>query len=60
MDEDELVIFEVEDAGEEESSLLPIEDEALLDEVYEEFCRVMEEDDLAEEAMELEPDGEEE
>ena len=49
-----------EDAGEEESSLLPIEDEALLDEVYEEFCRVMEEDDLAEEAMELEPDGEEE
>lgn len=60
LDEDELVIFEVEDAGEEESSLLPIEDEALLDEVYEEFCRVMEEDDLAEEAMELEPDGEEE
>ncbi len=40
----EMVIFEVgEDKG-EESSLLPIEDEAFLDEVYEEFCRVMDEE----------------
>ncbi len=59
LDEDELVIFEIANAdNEDESALLPIEDEALLDEVYEEFCRVMEEDELADEAMELEPDEE--
>lgn len=46
VDEDELIIFEVSgtDTG-DESELLPIEDQDLLDEVYEEFCRVMELDD---------------
>lgn len=52
-DDDEVVIFEL--AGEEgEETLLPIEDEALLEEVYEEFCRVMEEEEAAEEAEDAE------
>ena len=47
------------DAGDDEETadLLPVEDEKLLDEVFEEFCRVLEEDELAEEAMSLEPDA---
>ena len=45
VDEDELIIFEVADGEEEESELLPIEDQDLLDEVYEEFCRVLDEED---------------
>lgn len=45
VEEDELIIFEVADGEDDESELLPIEDQDLLDEVYEEFCRVLEEDD---------------
>lgn len=56
--EDDLVIFELSGDDEETAELLPVEDEALLDEVFEEFCRVLEEDELAEEAESLEPDGE--
>lgn len=56
--EDDLVIFELSGDDEETADLLPIEDEALLDEVFEEFCRVLEEDELAEEAESLEPDDE--
>lgn len=52
--EDDLVIFELNGDDEETADLLPIEDEALLDEVFEEFCRVLEEDELAEEAESLE------
>lgn len=55
MDEDDLVIFEVSGDDEETAELLPIEDEALLDEVFQEFCRVLEEDEMAEEAESLEP-----
>jgi len=56
-DTDEVVIFEL--SGEEgKEVLLPIEDEALLDEVYEEFCRQMEEDENAEEAQLLDGDCE--
>lgn len=52
-EEDEVVIFEI--SGEEDSqTLIPVEDEKLLEEVFEEFCRVMEEEDLAEEAESLE------
>ncbi len=54
IEDDDLVIFELAGDDEETCELLPIEDEALLDEVFEEFCRVLEEDELAEEAMELE------
>lgn len=56
IEDDDLVIFELAGDDEETCELLPIEDEALLDEVFEEFCRVLEEDELAEEAMELEPE----
>ena len=55
--EDDLVIFELSGDDEEVAELLPIEDDALLDEVFEEFCRVLEEDELADEAMSLEPDN---
>ena len=58
IEEDDLIIFELSGDDEETAELLPIDDEALLDEVFNEFCRVMEEDELAEEAESLEPDGE--
>ena len=56
IEEDDLMIFELSGDDEETAELLPVEDEGLLDEVFEEFCRVLEEDELAEEAMSLEPD----
>lgn len=41
---EEVIIYEVTgEAGHEE--LIPVEDEATLDAVYEEFCRILEEDD---------------
>ncbi len=58
IEDDDLVIFELNGDDEETCDLLPIEDEKLLDEVFEEFCRVLEEDELAEEAASLEPDEE--
>lgn len=45
VDDDELIIFEVADGEGEESELLPIEDQDLLDDVYEEFCRVLDEEE---------------
>lgn len=54
IEDDDLIIFELSGDDEEVADLLPIEDEQLLDEVFEEFCRVLEEDELAEEAMSLE------
>ena len=56
IEDDDLVIFELAGDDEETADLLPVEDEALLDEVFEEFCRVLEEDELADEAMSLESD----
>ncbi len=58
IEDDDLVIFELNGDDEETCDLLPVEDEKLLDEVFEEFCRVLEEDELAEEAASLEPDAE--
>ena len=58
MEDDDIVIFELAGDDEETADLLPVEDEKLLDEVFEEFCRVLEEDELAEEAASLEPDAE--
>ena len=52
--EDDLIIFELSGDDEETAELLPVEDETLLEEVFEEFCRALEEDELAEEAEELE------
>ena len=54
MEDDDLIIFELSGDDEETADLLPVEDEQLLDEVFEEFCRVLEEDELAEEAASLE------
>ena len=54
-DEDSVVIFRIGESDGQEV-LLPVEDEALLDEVYEEFCRMMEEDEAADEAFSLEGD----
>lgn len=45
MSEDDLVIFELSGDDEETADLLPVEDEKLLDEVFEEFCRVLDEED---------------
>ncbi|MBO7377378.1 MAG: DUF1292 domain-containing protein [Clostridia bacterium] len=45
-EEDDVIIFRI-GGTEGNEVLLPIEDEALLDEVYEEFCRMMDEDDEA-------------
>ena len=56
IEDDDLIIFEVSGDDEETADLLPVEDDKLLDEVFEEFCRILEEDELAEEAMSLEPD----
>ncbi len=58
IEQEDLIIFELSGDDEETAELLPIEDEALLDEVFQEFCRVLEEDELAEEAESLEPDEE--
>jgi len=55
IEDDDLIIFELSGDDEETADLLPVEDEQLLDEVFEEFCRVLEEDELAEEAESLEP-----
>lgn len=52
--EDEVVVFNIAKDDKGEEVLLPVEDEALLEEVYEEFCRQMEEDAAAAEAAELE------
>ena len=56
IEDDDLIIFELSGDDEETADLLPVEDDKLLDEVFEEFCRLLEEDELAEEAMSLEPD----
>lgn len=53
LEEGEVVILEIGGEG-EEAELLPVEDEALLDEVFNAFCVYFEEEDLAEEAEELE------
>ena len=48
--EDDLIIFELSGDDEETAELLPIEDEKLLDEVFEEFCKALdEEEDFKEE-----------
>lgn len=56
VEDDDLIIFELSGDDEETAELLPVEDEALLDEVFEEFCRVLEEEEMADEAMSLEED----
>ena len=58
-DEDDAVTI-LQIVGEEgQEELVPVEDDKLLDEVFEEFCRIMEEDDDADEAASLDTDYEE-
>lgn len=45
LNEDDLVIFELAGDDEENSELLPVEDDKLLDEIFEEFCKVLDEDE---------------
>lgn len=45
LSEDDLVIFEVAKGDEESADLIPVEDEKLLDEVFEEFCKALDEDE---------------
>ena len=47
--EDDLIIFELSGDDEETADLLPIEDEKLLDEVFEEFCKALDEEEEFEE-----------
>lgn len=47
--EDDLIIFELSGDDEETADLLPIEDEKLLDEVFEEFCKALDEEEDYEE-----------
>ena len=57
-DEDSVTILQI--VGEEgEEELVPVEDDKLLDEVFEEFCRIMEEDEDADEAASLDTEYEE-
>lgn len=45
LSEEDLVIFELVEGKGETCDLLPIEDDALLDEVFEEFCKILDEED---------------
>lgn len=51
-EEDEVVIFLLQGEG-EDTQLLPIEDDQLLDEVFAEFCNQYEQYEDAEDAMKL-------
>ena len=54
VDEETVVIFQVEKGDGGEEILLPVDDELLLEQVYEQFCREMEEEADSAEAEELE------
>lgn len=54
LDEGDVVIFELSGDDEETAELIPVEDEAILDAVFQEFCRIFEEEEMAEEAESLE------
>lgn len=56
VDPDELIIFKIE-GDEEDEVLKPIEDEAFLEEVYEEFCRQLDEEEEVGDAIALDCDN---
>ena len=56
---EDVAILEIKKGDDEEEMLYPVDDDKLLDEVFDEFCRVMEEDDDADEAASLDTDYEE-
>ena len=51
-EEDEVVMFRLQGEGEDQT-LLPLEDEQLMDEVFAEFCHQYEEYENSDEAMQL-------
>ena len=51
IEDDDLVIFELAGDDEETADLLPVEDDAVLDAVFQEFCKALEEDELLEKQM---------
>ena len=53
IDDDDLIIFELAGDDEETADLLPVEDEAILDAVFEEFCKALEEEEALEEETDL-------
>ena len=53
IEDDDLIIFELSGDDEETADLLPVEDEAVLDAVFEEFCKALDEADALEEEEEL-------
>ncbi len=53
IDDDDLIIFELAGDDEETADLLPVEDEAILDAVFEEFCKALEEEEALEEETNL-------
>ena len=53
IDDDDLIIFELAGDDEETADLLPVEDEAILDAVFEEFCKALEEEESLEEETDL-------
>ena len=53
IEDDDLLIFELSGDDEETADLLPVEDEALLDAVFEEFCKALEEDEALEESEQV-------
>ena len=54
IEDDDLIIFELAGDDEETADLLPVEDDAVLDAVFQEFCKALEEDELLEEVEEVE------
>ena len=52
LDEGDVLIFEISGDDEETAELLPVEDEKLLDEVFEEFCKAFEAEEQDEEINE--------
>lgn len=53
IEDDDLIIFELSGDDEETADLLPVEDEAVLDAVFEEFCKALDEADALEDEEEL-------
>ncbi len=53
IDDDDLIVFELAGDDEETADLLPVEDEAILDAVFEEFCKALEEEEALEEETDL-------
>ncbi len=60
IEEGDVFIFELVTKDDKTFDYVDVKDEKLLEEVFDEFCRVMEEDELAEEAASLEGIPEEE